>query len=195
MDPRRLQSIPRVIILSAPSGAGKTTIRNELFKRIPQLAFSVSATTRPRRANETDGMDYYFMTLEEFERRKAAEEFIEWEEVYPGRYYGTLFTEIERIAAQHRSPIFEVDVNGAFRLKRRVKESGLSIFVKPPSLEALAERLRGRGSESEADIQNRLAKAEYELAQAPHFDAVVLNDDLTAAIEQITVLINDFLTK
>lgn len=187
-------SAPKIIILAAPSGAGKTTIKNELFKRVPELAFSVSATTRAQRPGEIEGQDYYFIDRQRFEQGIAKDEFIEWEEVYTGRYYGTLFTEIDRIIALGKVPIFEVDVKGAFRLKRKFGQAALSIFVMPPSLETLTERLRKRGTETETDLQERVARAAYEISQADKFDTVVINDDLQAAIDQVTQRIQFFLS-
>jgi len=184
-----------IIILAAPSGAGKTTIKNELFKRVPELAFSVSATTRPQRSGEVEGVDYYFIDEVTFERGIAEGAFVEWEEVYSGRYYGTLISEVQRIAQLGKTPIFEVDVNGALRLKRRFGQAALSIFVMPPSLEVLTERLRKRGTENEADLQERIARGAFEIQHSSKFDYVVINDNLDVAIDNITATIQAFLRK
>jgi guanylate kinase len=179
----------KCVIVSAPSGAGKTTIVRRLMDALPQLEFSVSATSRPRRDDEVEGRDYHFITSEEFKRRTQEGDFMEWEEVYPGRYYGTLRAEIDAIWERGRSPIFDVDVVGGLRLKEIFGVRALALFIAPPSIEALKERLRARGTESPDALQVRFEKAEREMSYAPRFDAVVLNDDLDRAVKQAVGLV------
>lgn len=184
----------RAIIFSAPSGAGKTTVVRHLMSN-PDLAlgFSVSATTRAPRAGETDGHDYHFLTVEEFASRLADQAFVEHEEVYEGLSYGTLCSEVERLWAEGRTPLFDVDVVGGQTLKSVFGDSALSIFVMPPSIEALEARLRGRGTEDEASVQKRLGKAAQELEAAPAFDVQLVNDDLETAFAEATQLVSKFL--
>ena len=184
----------RAIIFSAPSGAGKTTVVHHLMSN-PKLAlgFSVSATTRAPRAGETDGQDYHFLTVEEFASRLADQAFVEHEEVYEGLSYGTLCSEVERLWAEGRTPLFDVDVVGGQTLKSVFGDSALSIFVMPPSIEALESRLRGRGTEDEASVQKRLGKAAQELEAAPAFDVQLVNDDLETAFAEATQLVLNFL--
>ena len=184
----------RAIIFSAPSGAGKTTVVRHLMSN-PELAlgFSVSATTRAPRAGETDGHDYHFLTVEEFASRLADQAFVEHEEVYEGLSYGTLCSEVERLWAEGRTPLFDVDVVGGQTLKSVFGDSALSIFVMPPSIEALESRLRGRGTEDEASVQKRLGKAAQELEAAPAFDVQLVNDDLETAFAEATQLVSKFL--
>lgn len=184
----------RAIIFSAPSGAGKTTVVRHLMSN-PDLAlgFSVSATTRAPRAGETDGHDYHFLTVEEFASRLADQAFVEHEEVYEGLSYGTLCSEVERLWAEGLTPLFDVDVVGGQTLKSVFGDSALSIFVMPPSIEALESRLRGRGTEDEASVQKRLGKAAQELEAAPAFDVQLVNDDLETAFSEATQLVSNFL--
>ncbi|MGB1348607.1 MAG: guanylate kinase [Flavobacteriales bacterium] len=184
----------RAIIFSAPSGAGKTTVVRHLMSN-PDLAlgFSVSATTRAPRAGETDGHDYHFLTVEEFAARLADQAFVEHEEVYEGLSYGTLCSEVERLWAEGRTPLFDVDVVGGQTLKSVFGDSALSIFVMPPSMEALESRLRGRGTEDEASVQKRLGKAAQELEAAPAFDVQLVNDDLETVFAEATQLVSNFL--
>ena len=184
----------RAIIFSAPSGAGKTTVVHHLMSN-PELSlgFSVSATTRAPRAGETDGLDYHFLTVEEFASRLADQAFVEHEEVYEGLSYGTLCSEVERLWAEGRTPLFDVDVVGGQTLKSVFGDSALSIFVMPPSIEALEARLRGRGTEDEASVQKRLGKAAQELEAAPAFDVQLVNDDLETAFAEATQLVSKFL--
>ena len=184
----------RAIIFSAPSGAGKTTVVRHLMSN-PDLAlgFSVSATTRAPRSGETDGHDYHFLTVEEFASRLADQAFVEHEEVYEGLSYGTLCSEVERLWAEGRTPLFDVDVVGGQTLKSVFGDSALSIFVMPPSIEALESRLRGRGTEDEASVQKRLGKATQELEAAPAFDVQLVNDDLETAFAEATQLVSNFL--
>ena len=182
----------KIIALTAPSGSGKTTIAREVLAALPEMTFSVSATTRPRRDNEEHGVHYYFIAEDEFRALIAAEGFIEYEEVYPGRYYGTLREEVDRATASH--PILlDIDVEGTLNVKRLYGEDALTIFIRPPSLEVLAERLRNRGTETEASLRVRLDRARHELSYAPQFDAIVVNDDLASAVDETIRLIRQFL--
>jgi guanylate kinase len=183
----------KLVIFSAPSGAGKTTIVQHLIKCFPHIEFSVSATSRPPRGDEQHGVDYYFLSEEEFRRRIDEGEFVEWEEVYPGQFYGTLQSEVERIWRKGNQVIFDVDVMGGLNLKKRFRDKALAVFVQPPSVKALEERLRFRATEPEEKIRMRLRKAELELAYAPKFDKIILNENLDAACNEACFLIQDFL--
>ena len=182
--------LPKLFIVSAPSGAGKTTLVREMMKRFDNFEFSVSATTRKPRSYEEDGKHYYFLNVEEFKRKIRENAFVEYEEVYPGRFYGTLGTEVERILLKGNNPIFDVDVEGGLNLKHQFGERAVAIFIQPPSLEVLAERLRNRGTEKAEDLQKRIAKATHELSYAVRFDYVLVNDDLQEAITQFEEIIN-----
>ncbi len=185
----------KLIIFSAPSGSGKTTIVRHLLGRFPdKLAFSISASTRQPRGTETDGKDYYFISKEEFLHRVAKEQFIEFEEVYSGTFYGTLRSEVERIWATGKHVIFDIDVIGGLRLKRKFGDRAMAIFVNPPSLEVLEQRLRGRGTDSEEKLKERVAKARKELDTAPQFDVILTNDDLEKAFLEAERLVTDFLS-
>ncbi len=186
----------KLIIFSAPSGAGKTTIvRRLLSNHEDKIAFSISASTREPRAGEVDGKDYYFISKEDFLHKIAKQEFIEFEEVYSGTFYGTLRKEVERIWALGKSVIFDIDVVGGLRLKSKYPEEALAIFVNPPSLEVLKERLRGRGTDSEEKLQERFAKAELELSYADKFDVILNNFDLETACTEAEELVLEFLNK
>jgi len=185
----------KLIIVTAPSGAGKTTIVRHLLATEPNLAFSVSATTRPRRDYEVDGRDYYFIPLETFHQKVAENAFVEWEEVYPGKCYGTLKSEVERMWADGKDIIFDVDVKGALNLKQQYPDRTLSVFIRPPSVEALAERLLKRGTETPETLNTRLERVRYELTFADRFDAVVVNDVLETALEEASRLVHNFLAK
>ncbi|MGK6350591.1 guanylate kinase [Parapedobacter sp. DT-150] len=186
----------KLIIFSAPSGAGKTTIvRHLLSKHADKLSFSISASTRAPRGGEVDGKDYYFISKEEFLHRIAKKEFIEFEEVYSGTFYGTLRSEVDRIWATGKHVIFDIDVEGGLHLKRKFADRALAVFVQPPSLEVLVERLRGRGTDSEEKLLERIAKAEKELGYARRFDVILHNDDLDKACKEAEQLIVDFLTE
>ena len=187
-----MSSNGKCIIVSAPSGAGKTTIVRYLLDQSLGLNFSVSATSRSARVDEIEGQDYYFLTAEEFETRIAADDFIEWEEVYPGHYYGTLKEEIERIWALGAHVIFDVDVVGGLNLKKNFGDKALAVFIQPPNFQALEDRLRARRSESDETMKLRLDKAASELSRAPEFDAVVVNGNLTTACEEVEVLVKEF---
>ena len=184
----------KCIIVSAPSGAGKTTIVRHLLGRDLDLDFSVSATSRPKRDYERDGHDYFFLSAEEFRKRIAADAFVEWEEVYPGRFYGTLRSEIERIWKDGRYPIFDVDVVGGLRLKEIFGENALSLFVSPPTIAALEQRLLLRGSETPESLRVRMDKASHELTFTVHYDQVVINDDMQLACEEAYSAVSGFLS-
>jgi guanylate kinase len=181
-----------LIIFSAPSGAGKTTIVRHLLIQLPELSFSVSATTRSRRPNEVHGRDYYFLSPEAFQAHVDAGDFLEWEEVYAGTCYGTLRSEIERVFAQGKHVIFDVDVQGGLNIKRAWGERALAVFVQPPDVATLERRLRERTTETEEQIQRRMAKAQSELAFAGEFDYVLLNDELVRAKAEAESLVEGF---
>ena len=183
----------KLVIFSAPSGSGKTTIVRELLKRFPQFEFSISATSRQPRGVEQNGVDYYFLSGDEFRERVERGEFVEWEEVYAGTCYGTLRSEIERIWQKGNVIVFDVDVMGGINLKRLFAADACSIFIMPPSIEELERRLRGRGTDSEEVIRKRISKADFELSKAPEFDHVVVNDTLAEAVEEATHIIETFL--
>lgn len=185
----------KCIIFSAPSGAGKTTIVHYLLGQSLGLEFSVSACSRDPRGNEIDGKDYYFLGLEGFREQIEKEAFIEWEEVYTNNFYGTLKSEIERIWANGKIVIFDLDVIGGLNLKRIFGEQALSIFVKPPSYEELEKRLRSRSTETEDKIQQRMDKANAELAYAPNFDIILINDDLDEACKKAKEMVSNFTGK
>jgi len=183
----------KLIIFSAPSGAGKTTIVHHLLGKVPGLEFSISATTRKPRGDEQDGKDYYFISKEEFLHRIAKKQFVEFEEVYTDTYYGTLRTEIERIWEKGKTVIFDIDVEGGLHLKRKYDGQALAIFVDPPSLEVLKERLAGRGTDSAEKLQERFIKAEKELNYAPQFDIILKNYDLQTACNEAEELVTKFI--
>lgn len=183
----------KLIIFSAPSGSGKTTIVKHLLSKNFKLDFSISATSRPSRGNETHGKDYYFLTAEEFRSKIEANEFLEWEEVYPDRYYGTLKSEVERIRETGHHVIFDVDVVGGCNIKEYYGKEALSIFVQPPSVEELRRRLVGRSTDSPEVIATRVEKAEYELSFAPRFDVILINDLLEEAFAKAEELVSQFL--
>lgn len=184
-----------VIIFCAPSGSGKSTIINSLMPRQElNLFFSVSATTRPPRGQERNGVEYLFMSPEEFRKHIAANDFIEYEEVYTDRFYGTLTSQVDNQLAAGQNVVFDVDVHGGMRLKECFGSRALSLFIQPPSIEVLRQRLEGRGTDSPEVIQQRLDRAEYELSFAPYFDKVVVNDDLEAAKAEAYKAIQEFLS-
>lgn len=183
----------KVIIFSAPSGAGKTTLVREVMRQVPGLGFSVSATSRKPRPGEVNGRDYYFIEFEEFKNKIERGEFVEWQEVYPGTYYGTLKSEVERLWGEGKHVIFDVDVVGGTNLKRIFGTQALAIFIQPPSLEVLRQRLVQRGTENAESIEKRLAKASYELAFAKEFDRIIINDKLDMAIAEALSAVRLFL--
>ena len=185
----------KLIIFSAPSGSGKTTIVKRLLSTFPQFEFSISATSRQPRGEERNGVDYFFLSAEEFRQKVAENAFVDWEEVYNGTCYGTLRSEMERIWAKGNVIIFDVDVMGGINLKRIFGERACSIFIKAPSVEALRERLIGRGTDSAETIEKRVAKAEFELSKASEFDFVVVNDILDNAVAETEQIITDFLKR
>lgn len=183
----------KAIIFSAPSGSGKTTIVKHLLTNNPDLGFSISASTRDKRGRtEQHGKDYYFLTPDEFKKKIDNHEFIEWEEVYEGNFYGTLKSEIERIWSQGRNVIFDVDVKGGLNLKKYFGDKALAIFVKVPSLEVLKERLHDRGTESEESLSRRLFKAKFEMTFQDQFDVVLVNEKLDSSLEEAQRLYDEF---
>lgn len=183
----------KLIVFSAPSGSGKTTIvRYLLAQEELKLDFSISATSREPRGNEVNGKDYYFLSLEDFKKKIKNDEFLEWEEVYRDNFYGTLKSEVERIWAKGKNVIFDIDVVGGLDIKHIYPEKTLAVFVKPPSIEELKIRLKKRQTESADKINMRVAKASIELATAPQFDHIIINNDLNTALEEAYSLVSDF---
>jgi guanylate kinase len=183
----------KLIIFSAPSGAGKTTIVRQLLERNLNLEFSISATCRPPRPNELHGRDYYFITLDEFRKMVSAGEFLEWEEVYPEVCYGTLKSEVDRICDAGKNVIFDVDVVGGLNIKKQFGDQAFAVFVQPPSVEELRTRLKNRSTESEEKIAMRIAKAELELSFASQFDVILVNEHLENAVAEAEKLVRNFL--
>lgn len=183
----------KVVIFAAPSGAGKTTISRYVLTRCGNLEFSVSAATRPPRSHEMHGRDYFFMTQPEFERRVENQEFVEWQEVYPGHFYGTLESEVHRIWGNGQHVVFDVDVQGALNLKRIYGERALAIFIMPPSIDVLEKRLRSRRTEDETSIHIRLAKAQKEISTYRSFDRLLLNSRLPKAQSQGLAMVREYL--
>ena len=183
----------KLVIFSAPSGAGKTTIVRHLLTERNDLKFSVSATSRAPRAGETNGKDYYFISVEEFRKKIDNNEFLEWEEVYPGTYYGSLKSEVEENISNGWNVIFDVDVVGGLNIKNHFGKEALSIFVQPPSLSVLEQRLRFRSTETEEKIRTRLEKAATELSFAAHFDVIIINDRLDHALNEARKIVSGFL--
>ncbi len=186
--------VGKLFVFSAPSGSGKTTIVRHLLKQEKfNLAFSISATSREPRGFEKDGEDYYFIDLKDFKNKIRNDEFLEWEEVYRDNFYGTLKSEVERLWAQKKHVIFDIDVVGGLRIKKKYPEQTLAVFVKPPSVDALKKRLKKRSTESEDKINMRIAKASVELATAPQFDKIIKNYDLEVALKETEELVASFL--
>lgn len=183
----------KFIIITAPSGAGKTTIAHELIRQFSELVFSISVTTRLPRKGETKGKDYYFISVDEFERKIAEKDFVEYEKVYEGKCYGTLYSELERIWRDHKYPLRVVDVKGAKQLKRIFGDAAVSIFIKPPSFEVLKQRLINRGMDDEKSMKERLGRALKEMEFEHDFDHVVLNDVLAEAVEETFLIVKDFI--
>lgn len=186
-------SLKKVIILAAPSGAGKTTITKYLLERFPRLAFSISATTRPPRGAEQDGVAYHFLSAAKFEGFIYEDAFLEYEQVYEGIYYGTLKSELDRIWALGKVPVLDIDVKGAIRVQEQLGEKSLSIFIMPPSIEALKERLLKRQTETEESIKTRIDKAEYEISFSNQFNEIVKNEVLETACEDVANILIKFL--
>lgn len=184
----------KLIILSAPSGAGKSTIAKHLLNSGLNLMFSISACSRQKREGESDGIDYYFFSPDEFRRHISDEKFLEWEEVYPDHYYGTLKSEIKRITQSDHHVLFDVDVIGGLNIKRHYKDKALAIFVKPPGIKELEERLIKRSTDSAERIRMRLDKAGYEMSFAPEFDIVITNDKLEVAVKEAIEAVKRFLS-
>ena len=184
----------KLIIIAAPSGAGKTSVTRHLLNMMPeQLAFSVSCATRQPRNNEKDRVDYYFITIDDFKQKIDEEKFVEWEMVYEGKYYGTLKSEMERIWLQKKTPLLDVDVKGGINVQQLYPYNSLSLFIEPPSIDELERRLRARGTESEASLQARISKANYELSFKEQFDHIILNDDLERACAEAQDVVSNFL--
>ena len=185
----------KVIIVSAPSGAGKTSIVKHVLQFLPELRFSTSATTRAKREGEINGKDYHFLSVDDFKKGIRHDAFLEWEEVYANQFYGTLKSEIQRIWDEGKVVIFDVDVKGGLNIKKYFGDKALAIFVEPPTVQELENRLRKRGTETEESLRKRVEKAEYELSFAPQFDKIILNDNLDDAREEMLQTIREFLDK
>ena len=183
----------KLIVFTAPSGSGKTTIVKHILSTFPETSFSVSATTRPQRPHEVHGKDYYFLSVDIFQRWIGYGAFAEWEEVYPGQFYGTLKSEIKRLHQSGKHVIFDVDVKGALSIKEKYPLECLTVFIKVPSMEILEQRLRHRGTDSEESLQKRLGKAKEELAYEPRFDQVLINDDLDVTLKKAEEIVRNFL--
>lgn len=188
-------SFNKAVIISAPSGAGKTTIVHHLLKTIPRLEFSVSATSREKRPNETHGKDYFFIKAEEFRKKIRNKELLEWEEVYPGCFYGTLKSEVEKIWERGNIAAFDVDVIGGLNLKKILGKNALALFIMPPHIDELEKRLKNRGTESSERLAVRVAKAKEEMTKARSFDKIVINDSLPHALGDAEQLVRDFLAE
>ncbi len=182
----------KLIIFSAPSGAGKTTLVRYLMSKMPNLAFSISATSRKARKNEKDGKDYYFISVDEFKKKICEGAFVEWEEVYENQFYGTLIAEVERLRKLGKSIVFDVDVKGGLNIKRLYGDDALAIFVRPPSLDMLEQRLLMRSTEDGESLRKRLERVEEELLYASKFDVVVVNDNLQKAKKEVEKIARDF---
>ena len=187
------ESSQKLIIITAPSGAGKTSVTKYLLEKIPLLAFSVSATTRKPRSNERDGVDYYFITEEAFHAKIQEKDFIEWEMVYEGKYYGTFKSELERIWGDHKIPLLDIDVKGAIHVHEQFDDNCLTIFIEPPSVDELKKRLQSRGTESLESLQTRLNKAVFELSFKQQFNKIIINDNLQQACTEAEAVVKDFL--
>lgn len=185
----------KLIIVCAPSGAGKTTIVRHILENVPGIEFSVSATNRKQRPNEVNGVDYYFISTEEFTQKIASDDFLEWEEVYPGTFYGTLKNEIDRIWNRGNHVIFDVDVEGGLNIKRHYGKRALLVFVMPPSLDVLKERLFNRATETEKSFKTRVAKAEREMEYSKHADRILVNDTLEVCLPEALTMARDFLVQ
>jgi len=185
----------KLIIITAPSGAGKTSITHHLMKTFPQLAFSISAATRSPRGNEKNGVDYHFMSVEDFKDKIQHNEFVEWEMVYEGKYYGTLKTELDRIWQQNKIPVLDIDVKGAIHVQQQYPKSSLSLFIQTPSVEELKKRLESRGTETPESLAARVNKAAYELSFKDQFNKLITNDDLQRACKEAAGIVADFISQ
>ena len=189
-----MSSSHKIIIITAPSGAGKTSITKHLLKTFPdELVFSVSAATRLKRSYEEDGVDYYFMSVDDFKEKIQHNAFVEWEMVYEGKYYGTLTSEIHRIWEEEKVPLLDIDVQGAVHVQQEHREQTLSIFIEPPSVDELKRRLSSRGTETPESLATRVNKATYELSFKDHFDKVIVNDDLEKACREAEMIVRFFI--
>lgn len=187
------QVFHKIIIITAPSGAGKTSITKQLMKHFPQLAFSISAATRAKRKHEQDGVDYHFMSVEEFQQKIHENAFMEWEMVYEGNYYGTLKSEMERIWSNGQIPVLDIDVKGAIHVQDLYPKQILTIFIEPPSIDELKRRLESRGTETADSLQARISKASYEISFKHSFQHVIVNDDLPKAVAEAIRITGEFL--
>lgn len=185
----------KIIIITAPSGSGKTSITRYLMKTFPQLAFSVSAATRKPRGTEKDGIDYHFMSMDDFKDKIQHNEFAEWEMVYEGKYYGTLKSELEKIWTQNKIPVLDIDVKGAIHVQQQYPGTSLSIFIQPPSVDELKKRLQGRGTESAESLAARVNKAAYELSFKEQFNELITNDDLQHACSEAEKIVAEFIRR
>ncbi len=184
----------KLVIIAAPSGAGKTSVTRHLLRQLPdQLAFSVSCATRPARSYEKNGVDYYFISVEEFRHKIEEKEFVEWEMVYRGKYYGTLKSELKRIWEQHKAPLLDVDVKGGINVQEQYPQQSLSLFIQPPSIEELEKRLKARGTETPETLKARINKASYELNFRNQFGRVIINDSLERACKEAEQAVKEFL--
>lgn len=183
----------KIVLITAPSGSGKTSIVRYLMEKFPQLAFSISATTRPPRGKEKEGVDYYFLNEGNFKEKIHQKEFLEWEMVYQGKYYGTLKSEMRRIWAQEKVPVLDIDVQGAIHVQQQYPVNTISIFVQAPSVEELKQRLLHRGTETPGSLQARLDKSSYEMSFINHFQNIIVNKDLNQACHEAETIINNFL--
>ena len=189
-----MSSSHKIIIITAPSGAGKTSITKHLLRTFPdKLSFSISAATRQKRDHEKDGIDYYFMSVDDFKEKIQQNAFIEWEMVYEGKYYGTLISEIHRIWKEEKVPLLDIDVQGAVHVQQEHREQTLSIFIEPPSVDELKRRLSSRGTETPESLATRVNKATYELSFKDHFDKVIVNSDLEKACKEAANIVSDFI--
>ncbi len=183
----------KMIVITAPSGAGKTSITRHLMKVFPQIAFSISAATREPRSNEKNGVDYYFISVEEFQKKILEEEFVEWEMVYEGKYYGTLKSELRRMWKMEQIPVLDIDVQGTIHVQKEYPVNSLFIFIKPPSIEELQRRLESRGSENKDSLHARISKAAYELSFVNQFDHVIENKNFETACHEAERIVKDFI--